>query len=64
VIEEVVRLLEDGQWHTSIEILRCLNLSEHELERTVNFLKRFSIISLDEKERRMRLDPSFLELPV
>ena len=63
VIQEITRLLEDGQWHTFTEIRDNLSLSEAELRNITEFLKKFEFIRVDEKEEKVRVDASLLELP-
>jgi len=63
VIQEFARLLEDGQWHTFTEIRDSLSLSEAELRNITEFLKKFEFICVDEKEEKVKVDASLLELP-
>jgi len=60
----MVRLLEDGNWHTLAELRRDLRLSETELRRVVDFLGRFGFVEVDAEGERVKLGTSFLELPV
>jgi len=63
VIQEIARLLEDGQWHSFAEIRDDLSLSEAELQNITKFLKKFGFICVDEKEEKVKVDVSLLELP-
>jgi hypothetical protein len=64
LIKAIARLLEDGQWHTFTEIKQDFSLSDSEFRKIVDFLWDFEIVDIDEKEARIKLSSSFLELPV
>jgi len=64
MIREVVRLLEDRQWHCLSEIMENCSLCEADLQRVLGFLRCFEFLAIDEQEKRARLDPCLLELPV
>jgi len=64
LIEEIVKSLEDGQWHTFKKIKENFSLSEEEFQEILNFLKKFGFIYVDEKEEKAKLDVSLLKLPV
>ena len=64
VIEEVVRLLEDGGWHSLERIRSELGLTEARSQEILAFLCKFKIVDLDKKQERVKLDLGFLELPV
>jgi len=63
VIEEIIKFLEDGNWHTLREIKESFNLSEINLWKIIRFLEIFGFAEVDEEERKARLDSSFLQLP-
>jgi len=63
MIEEVVRLLEDGTWHSFSEIKAKINLSEDRFREAAKFLKDFDLADIDDKQERLKIAPSFLELP-
>ena len=64
VIEKVMRLLEDRQWHCLQEIRDNCSLCEAELQRVLVFLKNFEFLVVDDCAKRARLDQCLLELPV
>jgi hypothetical protein len=63
MIEEVVRLLEDGAWHSFFEIKTKTNLTEDWFRDVAKFLKDFNLADIDDKQERVKIAPSFLELP-
>jgi hypothetical protein len=63
MIEEFVRLLEDGTWHSFSEIKAKTNLPEDQFREVARFLRNFDLADIDDKQERVRIAPSFLELP-
>jgi len=63
LIEAVVVLLEDGQWHSLAQIRKDLCMSEADFLKIINFYKRFNFINMDEKGEKVKLDDCFLKLP-
>jgi hypothetical protein len=63
MIEEVVRLLEDGTWHSFSEIKAKTNLPEDQFTEVAKFLKDFDLADIDDERERVKIMPSFLELP-
>ena len=64
MIEEVVSFLEDGSWHALTEMKENLGLSEAKLLKVIRFLERFGFLDVDEEEKKVKLTPSFLQLPI
>jgi len=64
MIEKIVGLLEDGDWHTFKEIKERFDLSEAKLREILEFLEEFGFLKMDEKGKKAKLDPAFLQLPV
>jgi hypothetical protein len=64
MIQEVVRLLEDGMWHSFSEIKDKSNLPDDKFGEIIQFLKEFYFVDIDNKQKRVKICPSFLELPV
>jgi len=64
VIEEVIRLLEDGTWHSFSEIKDKSNLPDDRFLKVVQFLKEFDLADIDDEQERVKINKSFLELPV
>jgi len=63
MIEEFVRLLEDGAWHSFSEIMAKTNLREDQFGEVARFLKDFDLADIDNERERIKIIPSFLELP-
>ena len=63
MIEEFVRLLEDGAWHSFSEIKAKTNLPEDQFKEVARFLKDFDLADIDDERERVKIMPSFLELP-
>jgi DNA-binding transcriptional regulator GbsR (MarR family) len=61
VIDEVLWLLRDGEWHDVKEIRENVSLSKFRVEMVVNFLEEYNFVQLDMKVGRIRLQPSILE---
>lgn len=64
MIREVMRLLEDRQWHCLSEIRQNCGLCEADLQQVLGFLRCFELLVIDEQDKRARLDPCLLELPI
>ena len=64
LIDEVIRLLEDGEWHSFSEIQEKLNLPKDLLCKSVQFFKEFDLADIDEKQERVKISSSFLNLKV
>ncbi|MDH5687274.1 MAG: hypothetical protein OEZ48_05375 [Candidatus Bathyarchaeota archaeon] len=63
MVSGILEILEDGEWHRYAEIATETGISEEEVLRVVDFLTDFNLAHKDYKERRVKLSPSFLELP-
>lgn len=61
VIDEILWLLRDGEWHNLDEIIEYISMSEFKVEIAVNFLGEYDFIQVDEKAKKVRLQPSILE---
>jgi hypothetical protein len=61
VIDEVLWLLRDGEWHNLKEITENIALSKFKVEIAINFLGEYDFIQLNEKEEKIRLQPSILK---
>lgn len=61
VIDEILWLLRDGEWHDLYQITENIELSEFKVEMAVNFLGKYDFIKLNEKARKIRLQPSIRE---
>jgi predicted transcriptional regulator len=63
LIKSVEKILEDGQWHTVVEIEEVIKLSESTAQKIVEFLNLFKIVDIDVATESLRLSKSFLKLP-
>jgi hypothetical protein len=63
MIEEVVKLLEDGTWHSFSEIKNKTNLPEGQFREVTRFLKDFNLADIDVERERVKIVSSFLALP-
>jgi predicted transcriptional regulator len=63
LIKSVEKILEDGQWHTVVEIEEVTNLSESAVQKIVEFLNLFKIVDIDVPTESLKLSRSFLKLP-
>jgi len=64
VVDEILKLLEDGEWHDLNEIIEKSRLRKFKAEVITNFLAEYAFIQLDKERQRARLTPpalSFLE---
>jgi len=61
VIDEILWLLRDGEWHDLKEIRENIELSKFKVEIAVNFLGEYDFIQLNTKAGRIRLQPSILD---
>jgi len=61
VIDEILMLLKDGNWHDLREIAEKCSSDEFRVEMIVSFLSKYDFMELDKKGRRARLCPLMLE---
>ncbi|MGB9613735.1 MAG: hypothetical protein ACPL4K_06155 [Candidatus Margulisiibacteriota bacterium] len=54
-IDDLLRLLLDGKWHTYTEIAQKLNINHQKLENIIELLKEFDFIQ--QKENMARILP-------
>jgi len=63
MLSSVLEILEDGEWHNYREIANQAGISEETVLRVANFLNEFNLANIDNRERKVKLSPAFLELP-
>ena len=63
MFDDILAILEDGRSHSFKEITDKTGTSKDEVLCVVRFLSQFGFVQLDD-ERRVKLDPDFLKLPV
>jgi hypothetical protein len=61
VVDEILWLLRDGEWHDLKEIEENTTLSKFKAEIAVDFLGEYDFTQLNMKEKRVRLQPSIHE---
>ena len=61
VIDEILWLFRDGEWHDLKEITENIALSKFKVEIAVNFLGEYDFIQLNEVAKKIRLQSSILE---
>jgi DNA-binding IclR family transcriptional regulator len=54
-IDQVLELLEDGDWHELNEITKKSGLQQPKLEAVVDFLEEYEFIHVDKEQQRARL---------
>jgi len=64
MLDEVLRVLEDGGWHRFTEIAIKVHVPEERIIDIARFLSDFGFAHLDSDEEKVRLDSDFLKLPV
>ena len=56
-IDQVLRILKDGQWHDVSEVAEKISLSPLKIQLVTDFLARFTFIELNRKNQKMKLSP-------
>ena len=70
VIDEILEYLEDGGWHTAIEIEKKFFLTNNTVYAIINFLSKYGFVELDDKNLKVKacvnagLDKKYLKLKV
>jgi len=58
ILDDVLKLLEDGEWHNIREIADNSRLHCLKAEMIMNFLSEYDLVELDEKRRKVKLTSS------
>jgi len=58
VMDDILKLLEDGKWHNIREIIDNSKLHERKVEMFMNFLSKYNFVELDKKRQKAKLTPS------
>ena len=64
MIGELMNFLEDGSWHTIDEFKEKFEVSEEYILKIVRFLEEYGFIDFIERERKVRIKPSLMKLPI
>lgn len=59
-IDELMRFLSDGKWHTYTEIAQKLKINHQKLEKIVELLREFDFIQ--QKGNRVQITPNTKKL--
>jgi len=61
VIDEILWLLKDGEWHDLEEIAKKRALPKNKAELAFRFLAEYDFIQLNKNTKKVKLHPSTLE---
>jgi len=61
IIDDVLWLLQDGDWHDWQEIAKKFGLKESKAETILDFLTEYSFIQLSEDRKKVKLQPMMLK---
>jgi len=64
VLDDILRILEDGKWHRCTDISDETRVSEDKVLYVARFLNEFGFADFEHEEKRVKLDTDFLKLPV
>jgi DNA-binding IclR family transcriptional regulator len=54
--EAILRILENGKWHRLEEISKKTHLNSDDVETVAKFLAKYSFVTMDEAEQKVKLD--------
>jgi len=60
-INEVVGLIEDGQWHTVKDIINKTKLPKLKTNKILEFLANYNFINLDSEHKKVKVSPSLMK---
>jgi len=60
-IDEVVGLIEDGQWHAVEDIISKAKLSKLKTNKILEFLANYNFIHLDSEHKKVKANPPLTE---
>ena len=63
MLNRILSILEDGDWHEIEEITRKIRISHEEVKEITGFLNKYGFAQV-KGERRIKLNPEFLRLPI
>jgi len=61
IIDNILELLKNGEWHDLKEISERARLARSKVQLLTNFLAEYNFVELDKKEQRTRLTPPLLD---
>jgi len=59
-LDWIMKLLEDGKWHTLREIMEKSQLPHSKIEAITDFLSQYNLVSLDKGLQKVKLTPKTL----
>lgn len=62
ILDDVVDLLKDGEWHDLKDVAKNLELTQQELQQILQFLIRLDLVNLDEKQEKALMTSVLKEL--
>jgi len=62
ILDDVVDLLKDGEWHNLKDVAKNLKLTQQELQEILRFLKNLDLVKLDEKQKKALMTSVLKEL--
>jgi len=60
-IDEIVALLQNGQWHPLDDLITKTKLPKAQTHRILQFLTAYNLITLDRQQRQAKITPSLLK---
>ena len=60
-IDEILDLLDDGQWHDIKEATVKFNLQEFKVEMIYSFLAEYAFIDFNKEQQKAKLTPTTLK---
>jgi RIO-like serine/threonine protein kinase len=67
VLDRVLELLQDSQWHSAKEIDEVIRLPEEKLSHILSFFAEFGFVNREDEQGMVKIKPTgleFLELPL
>ena len=61
-VDEVVELLEDGEWHNLKDLAKNLKLNQQKLQRIIQFLLSLELIELDKQQQKAQINTDLKQL--
>lgn len=59
-IDDILELLNNGEWHGLKEIADRIRLNEFKVELITSFLAEYDFLEFNKKEKRIKLSPQLL----
>lgn len=60
-MDDVLELLEDGEWHEVREAVKKSRLHESKVELILGFLAEYKFINLNKEQRKAKLTPPMVK---